>query len=162
MRSVLLAALTLALASPAGAVTLSEFPVPGRSFSITSISDLVVAPDGNLWFTRSDPDVPSGAEMQIFDPRTERLTNVATPTGASTMVAADGAIWIAPPQFGGAPEILTRIHVATHAAETVPVEGRPLAIAAAPGGPLYVAAGGPNPQGAPTPAPPGDRQGPRT
>src|SRR3954453_10431688 len=139
MRSVLLAALTLALASPAGAVTLSEFPVPGRSFSITSISDLVVAPDGNLWFTRSDPDVPSGAEMQIFDPRTERLTNVATPTGASTMVAADGAIWIAPPQFGGAPENLTRIDVATHAAETVPVEGRPLAIAAAPGGPLYVA-----------------------
>jgi streptogramin lyase len=139
MRAVLLAVLTLALAPPAGAVTLSEFPVPGRSFSITSISDLVVAPDSNLWFTRSDPDVPSGAELQIFDPRSERLTNVATPTAASTMVAADGAIWIAAPQFGGAPEILTRIDVATHAAETVPVEGRPLAIAAAPGGPLYVA-----------------------
>jgi streptogramin lyase len=141
MRAVplLLVVLALALCSPAGAVTLSEFPIPGRSFSITAISDLAVAPDGNLWFTRSDPDVPSGAELQIFDPRTERLTNVATPTAASTMVAADGAIWIAAPQFGGAPEILTRIDVATHAAETVPVEGRPLAIAAAPGGPLYVA-----------------------
>src|SRR3954451_15743031 len=139
MRAVLLAALTLALASPAGAVTLSEFPVPGRSFSITSISDVVVAPDGNLWFTRSDPDVPSGAEMQIFDPRTERLTNVATPTAASTMVAADGAIWIAAPQFGGAPEILTRIDVAPPAAETMAVEGRPPASAAAPSAPLYVA-----------------------